>query len=157
MSTLAASLTLRTTAQLSNTLGLITAEGNLVDSITETITAGTFLYTDSITSDTANKTYDLIGASAGLDAFGIAVDIDVIQAIVVENTHATAFIHLSTMTANILKGTSPVVIIPPGGFFAWAYPTGVATTTNFVVTGRNAADDGNADATWSVIVVGKHA
>jgi hypothetical protein len=92
-----------------------------------------------------------------LDAFGLPVDIDVLMAIVLENTHATNYIHLAVMPAAILKGTSPVVIIPPGGVFVWAYPPGIAIATTFTVAGRNAADDAAALATWNLTCIGKHA
>jgi hypothetical protein len=118
----------------------------------------TFLYLDEVTSVLANKTYDLIGASALLDPFGVAVDIDKIAALIVINTHATQYLRLSVLPATIIAGgSSPILIIPPSGFFAWAAPVGVATTTNFVVTGRDTTDAGNADSTWTVIALGKHA
>ena len=153
---LTASVQVKTTAALTNTAGLVTATGNLSDTITETITAGTYLYTASVTVATDSVTsYNLDGGTL-LDAFGLVVDIDVLMAMVLENTHATNYIHLAVMPAAILKGNTPVVIIPPGGVFTWSYPTGIAIATTFTVAGRNAADDAAAVATWGLTCIGKH-
>lgn len=156
--TLTSSITITTAATLAGTQGLVSASASMNSKMVESIsnTQGPFLFTDEVSTETANKTYDLIGASAGTDPFGVAVDIDRIAAIVIENTHATTYLHVSALPAAMIKGTTPVLIIPPGGQVALASSTGWAHTTNIVFTGRNSADDANANGTWKMLVVGKH-
>jgi hypothetical protein len=154
--TLSSTLQLRTTGVLSNTAGLMSVSGSLVDTITQNISSaqGEHLYTDSVIADTANKTYQIASAGGLLDPFGDTVDIDKIALLVIENTHAAAYLHVSALPAAMVKGTSPVVIIPPGGCFAWSAPIGVVAGTSIVLTGRNAADDANDDGTWKIIAIG---
>jgi hypothetical protein len=158
MSTLTTSITITTSATLAGTAGLVRPTANMNTKMVELIssTDATMLYTDHVSVAAANKTYDLIGASALLDPFGVAVDIDRIAGLVVENTHATTYLHISGLPAGMIKGTTPVLIVPPGGQVALASATGWAHTTDVVVTGRNAADNGNADGTWKILVIGKH-
>lgn len=158
MTTLNSSIKITTTATMTGTSGLVSTAANMSNTLTEVISSaqGTMLYTDEVAVAAANKTYDLIGASALLDPFGVAVDIDRIAAFAVENTHATSWLHISGLPAAMLKGTSPVLIVPPGGQVALASSTGWPHTTDIVFTGRNSADDANADGTWKILVIGKH-
>jgi hypothetical protein len=160
MTTLNSTIKISVGGTLAGTAGLVSLTAPLNQILTEEIssTQGTTLYTDSVTSDTANKTYDLIGASALLDPFGVAVDIDQIAAIVIENTHATAYLHVTGLPAAMLKsGAAVTLILPPGGMVALAVGTGWASTTDIVITGRNAGDSGNVSGTWKLVVIGKHA
>jgi hypothetical protein len=158
MSTLTSNIRIIPSATLTGTVGLVSPSVNTNTVISKDIssTQGTFLYTDDVAIETANKTYDLIGAGAGTDPFGVAVDMDRIAALVVENTHATAYLHITGLPAAMIKGTTPTLIIPPGGAVALAAGAGWANTTNLVITGRNAADNANATATWKVLAIGKH-
>lgn len=158
MTTLATTVKLVLSSTFTGETGVFTPTASLNNQISAALADadGHFIYSDAVTTVTANKTYDLIGASAVTDPFGVAVDMDVVVMIMIENTDDTNYLHVTGLPAALIKGTTPALIIPPESAICYFSATGAANTGNWTFTGRNAADDANADITWDFCVIGRH-